>query len=305
MAGAWPFLLVATLAVATSGLLLLTGGRADTQALAARASGVRAGRRSLRVQWDAFVRGTRWGTRLTTKLTSAGIGLRSGDFVGIVVAGALAGYCAARMVVAPVAAPVGTALVVWGAFAWVRRKRSQRREQFVTQLPELARVLSNATSAGLAIRTAVEMAAAELDDPAGGELRRVAEELRLGQSIDVALENLEARMPSREVAVLIGTLIIQHRAGGSLVSALRDMATTLDARHDLRRELKTLMAGSVYTSYVVVAMGVGSLVVLNLIHPGAVHTMTSKLIGQAALVVAGLLYSLGFFLIKRTTRIAT
>jgi hypothetical protein len=33
--------------------------------------------------------------------------------------------------------------------------------------------------------------------------------------------------------------------------------------------------------------------------------MTSKLIGQAALVVAGLLYSLGFFLIKRTTRIAT
>jgi tight adherence protein B len=273
--------------------------------LAARASGVGTGRRAVRSRWDSFVRGTRWGTRLSIKLTSAGISLRSGDFAGLLLVGALAGYGAARMLVSAVVAPVGGALVVWGAFAWVRRRRSQRRDQFVTQLPELARVLSNATSAGLAIRTAIEMAAAELDDPAGGELRRVAEELRLGQSIDIALANLEARMPSREVGVLIGTLIIQHRAGGSLVSALRDMATTLDARHDLRRELKTLMAGSVYTSYVVVAMGVGSLLVLNLIHPGAVKIMTSKLIGQAALGVAGLLYALGFFLIRRTTRIAT
>ena len=305
MGAAWPYLLVATLAAATAGLLLLSRGRADGLALAARASGVHPGRRALRSQWDDYVRGTRWGKRLSAKLASAGIGLRSGDFVGLVAVGALAGFVAARMVVSTVVAPLGAALVVWGAFAWVRRRRAQRRDQFVTQLPELARVLSNATSAGLAIRTAVEMAAAELDDPAGGELRRVAEELRLGQSIDVALANLEARMPSREVGVLIGTLIIQHRAGGSLVSALRDMAATLDARHDLRRELKTLMAGSVYTSYVVVVMGVGSLLVLNLIHPGALHTMTSKLIGQVALAVAGLLYALGFFLIKRTTRIAT
>src|SRR5205823_2762244 len=155
--------------------------------------------------------------------------LRTGDFVALVVAGALTGYTGARMIVAGAVAPLVGSLVVWGAFAWIRRRLAQRRDQFVTQLPELARVLSNATSAGLAIRTAVEMAAGELDDPAGGELRRVAEELRLGQSIDVALANLEARMPSREVGVLIGTLIIQHRAGGSLVNALRDMATTLDA----------------------------------------------------------------------------
>src|SRR3954470_12046531 len=108
MAAAWPFLLVATLAVATVGLLLLTRGRADSQALAARASGVRAGRRSLRVQWDAFVRSTKWGTRLTTKLTSAGIGLRTGDFAALVVAGAVAGYGAARIIVAGAVAPVGS-----------------------------------------------------------------------------------------------------------------------------------------------------------------------------------------------------
>lgn len=305
MAAAWPYLLLATLVVAAAGLRLVHAGRSDRRALAARVSGVHAIRPAVRSRWDGLVRGRSWGARLAARLTAAGIGVRPGDFVGLVVLGAVAASLAARALVSTTVAPVGGAIVVWAAFAWVRRRRAHRTEQFVGQLPELARVLSNATSAGLAIRTAVEMAATELDDPAGAELRRVAEELRLGQSIDVALANLEARMPSREVGVLIGTLIIQHRAGGSLVSALREMAAALDARHDLRRELKTLLAGSVYTSYVVVVMGVGSLLVLNLIHPGALHTMTSKLIGQVALAVAGLLYGLGFFLIKRTTRIET
>ena len=45
-----------------------------------------------------------------------------------------------------------------------------RTEHFITQLPELARMLANATQAGLALRTAVGMAAEELEAPAGEEL---------------------------------------------------------------------------------------------------------------------------------------
>jgi tight adherence protein B len=175
----------------------------------------------------------------------------------------------------------------------------------VAQLPELARVLSNAASAGLAIRSAVEMAALELDDPAGSELRRVSEELRVGQPIDLALANLEERMPSREVGVLVGTLVIQHRAGGSLVTSLREMSHTLDARQELRREVRTIMAGAVFTSYVVIVMGLGSLLMLNSINPGILDKMTSRPVGQAALGLAAALYSVGFLLIRRTTRIET
>jgi tight adherence protein B len=239
------------------------------------------------------------------KLTASGIEMGPGDFMGVLCGVALGAFALVNATLSGRLAVLAGPGAVWGVFLWVRRKRDQRRDRFVAQLPELARVLSNAASAGLATRTAVEMAATELDDPAGSELRRVSDELRIGQSVDVALVNLERRMPSREVAVLVGTLVIQHRAGGSLITALRDMSHTLEARQDLRREVRTIMAGSVYTSYVVVIMGLGSLLLVNSMSPGVLDKMTSRPLGQAALGLAAALYAVGFLLIRRTTRIET
>ena len=71
------------------------------------------------------------------------------------------------------------------------------------------------------------------------------------------MENLGERLPSRELSVLVTTLAIQQRSGGDLVRALSDMATTLEARRETQREVKTLMAGATATSYVVMFIGGG------------------------------------------------
>jgi tight adherence protein B len=56
------------------------------------------------------------------------------------------------------------------------------------------------------------------------------------------------------------------------------------------------------TGYLVIAMGVGMLFLLNAIQPGSVEAMTGHLVGQIALVISGALFLLGFFLIRRMTR---
>jgi tight adherence protein B len=81
------------------------------------------------------------------------------------------------------------------------------------------------------------------------------------------------------------------------------MALTLDLRRDLHREVRTLMAGSVFTGWIVALLGIGSIVMLNLISPGVMEKMASRLIGQVALAIAGSLYFLGFVLIRRATRV--
>jgi tight adherence protein B len=212
------------------------------------------------------------------------------------------------MVVANVFLPWVLALVVAGVclrgcWAWVEYQREKRRERFIAQLPEVARLLSNASSAGLAVRRSIEMAAAELDEPAATEMSLIAEELRLGQNVEQALRHLEERMPSREVGVLISTLVIQQRAGGDLVHALQELASALDARRDLIREVRTVMSGSVFTSYMVAGIGIFMLFLINSMSPGAFDKMLGSPWGIAALVLSGALYSLGFMLIRRTTRI--
>jgi tight adherence protein B len=148
-------------------------------------------------------------------------------------------------------------------------------------MPELARVLANATSAGLSLRTSIEMAADELSDPASSELRRIAQAMAFGQSLDASLQAVQERLPSREVAVLTSTLLVSARSGGSLVTALRDIADTLDNRKEVRREVRTVLAQATATGYIVIGMGVALLFMLNTVRPGTVEKMTVSPLGRA------------------------
>lgn len=234
---------------------------------------------------------------------------------------ALAGSARSPLAVALAGVGSGIALatVLWQVFApafgvlglvmgmlllrgWLRRGKERRNEAFIAQMPELARVLANATSAGLSISTAIAIAADELDDPARTELRQVSTSLTFGDDIEAALNGVRERLPSREVAVLMSTLLVSARAGGSLVTSLRNIADTLEERKETRREIRSTLAQSVATGYTVIGMGFALLLLLNVIFPGTVETMTRNPIGQVALLFAGTLFTGGFLVIRRMTR---
>ena len=136
--------------------------------------------------------------------------------------------------------PSGWLLLRW----WLRRGRDRRRERFVQQIPELARVLANATNAGLSISTAWAVAETELAEPAKTEIKRLNASIRFGASLEEAMLQLNDRLPAREVRVLMSTLVVSARSGGSLIKALRDISLTLDERKEVRREVRTTLAQS-------------------------------------------------------------
>jgi tight adherence protein B len=204
---------------------------------------------------------------------------------------------------APAFAVVGLA----GGFlllrSWLRRSRERRRERFVQQIPELARVLSNGANAGLSITTAWVVAEGEMAEPAKTEIQRLNAAVRFGTSLEDAMLQMNDRLPAREVRVLMSTLVVSARSGGSLIKALRDISLTLDDRKEVRREVRTVLAQSRATGALVTVMGVGILLALNAIQPGTVERMTQTLVGQIALVVSIGLFLIGHVTVQRMTRI--
>jgi len=298
-------LLVLTLGLAFTGTLVYVGGTTRRAELAARgAGGVGEPRMRLLSVLDRRLRRTSSGRRLAQWVQSAGGKLAPIDVVmlgggGGLVLGIVLGVVASP----PVAFLLGYAVSIGGVRFYVERERSRRRDLFVAQLPEIARLLSNGTSAGLSLAGAVEMAADEIADPAGEELRFVVQEMRLGQPLDVSLERLRDRLPSREVAVLMTTIIIQQRAGGDTVRALGELGGTLEARKDLVREIRTMLSGTVYTGYMVAGLGAAAVLGLNLLSPGVLREMTSSLLGLVAIGVSAALWAVGFALIRKATRV--
>lgn len=308
-----PLALLAIGATLLCGLLAIAGvrtyaaGRAQRQAVVDRLADERAlpasGRRRRFPSVDRTLRATRFGRRLELRLAATGLDVTPGEFfVGMLAAVAVL-WLVAQATLAPFFGPIAALVAVWAAFAFLNWQRQKRIERFINQLPELSRILANATQAGLALRTALGMAAEELEAPAGEELAKVSDKLAVGHSVDEALGELAERLPSRELVVLVTTLVLSNRAGGTVVGSLRNLTTTLEERKETRREVRTQLSQVVVTAYVVPLLGIGTLLLMNRIAPGAIDRMTSSFLGQLAVVVAFALYGLGFFFIRRLSKI--
>lgn len=296
---------VISLVLAVWGFTSLAVGQSDQRRLAARGLLDDAERQANGplVKLDARLRRTDLGRRAALRIAASGVRIRvSTAFLIIAVAGLLAMFIIGEFlgIIMGVVAAVAVGMAF---FSYLRRQEARRRDEFINQLPELARVLSNATSAGLAIRTAVGMAAEELGDPAGTELRRTADSLAFGQSFEDAMNDLQERLPSRELGVLISTLVVSSRSGGSLVTALRTISTTLEERKETRRETQTILGEAVATGWALAFMGFGSIFLLNVVQHGSIKHMSGILIGQIILIVSVGLFSAGLYLIRRMTRI--
>lgn len=299
-------LLAASGAVGVLGLWQLLAGGSRRAELAARGrAGVGDGStRSLVRVLDLRFRRTPTGERMAAWMAGAGVGMRPVELIALVTAAAVVGTIVfANLFATWLALVLAVGGAVLAARAWIERKRGSRRDAFVAQLPEVARMLSNGASAGLSMPQAVRMTSKELADPAGEELQRVIEEMQVGRSVEDALEALSQRLPSREVSVLMTTLIIQQRGGGDTVTALAELAGTLEARKDLRREIATLLSGVIFTSYLVAGIGAGTILIVNLMSPGVTRQMTSTPVGIAGIVIAAILWTVAFVAIRRTVRV--
>lgn len=259
--------------------------------------------RRLRRRLDELARRTWPGRRLGDRLDRAALPLTVGEAVIATAVTSAAAYWLVSVVLNHVFAVVALVLTPLACFQLVTRFIRRRAAAMVDQLPALAGALASGTGAGLSLSSALQMAVEDLPDPVAGELRLALESLSVGFGTEAALREMGRRLPSRELDLLVTTLVIQARGGGNLVRALRRLTETLEARLEVRRESASTTAGSTSTAYLITAMGFLTVAGLQRAFPGALDKAMSSTLGAIALTVACGLQALGIVLVRRVTRV--
>ena len=240
---------------------------------------------------------------LGRRIAAAGLGWSPVTVVLDVLAAMAVMLVVGKFLVGYIASTVLALLLPAAGLQWLSRKAARRREDFTAQLPELARIIANGNSAGLSVGRCVAMAGRELSEPAGGEMLRVAAHLDLGWSLDRALHALAERLPSREINVLVRTIVIQSRTGGALTDALAEISQTLEDRKELRREVRTVILGSAMSGYAVMIIGAAAIILLNLLKPGMLDNLAGSIPGRIILIVSLALFLIGGALMRVVSRV--
>ncbi len=182
----------------------------------------------------------------------------------------------------------------------LRRRRARRFEQ---QLPMALLMLASALRAGVALPTGLRHMVEQGSAPLAQEFGLMLREQRLGVPWDQALENLNTRMAADSTALVVAAMRIAAQTGGNLAEALESIAQTVRARLQLQAKLRALTSQGRMQAWIVGALPLLLLVVLDRLEPEIMGLLWRTPLGWAVLAVVAVLETAGVLLIRRIVRI--
>jgi tight adherence protein B len=254
-----------------------------------------------------------WGSNLARELARADIALKPSEFLAIRVA-ALLGLPLVAFLLGPFVSVLGTPIAwlaalllgFWLPGFWLGRRKARRLKAFNTNLADTIMLLANALRAGSSFLQAVEMIVRETQPPVSTEFARVIREVNLGLTTDEALANLNRRVRSDDLDLMITAIAIQHQVGGNLAEILDTIAFTIRERVRIKGEIRTLTAQQRMSGYVVGFLPIALVLLLSVIAPNFMSPMfrsPPELLGLPAgmfiLAGGGIMMLIGFMFIRR------
>jgi tight adherence protein B len=156
-------------------------------------------------------------------------------------------------------------LLPYGILSW---KRGRRIGAFNGVLAECIDMLGRALRAGHSVAGAIEMVAENGQEPAASEFGEVFKQLNLGLPMRDALLQLLDRVPSADLRVLVTAILVQRDTGGNLVEILDRTVFVIRERLRIQGEIQVQTAQGRLTGWILTALPVVMMVLLNLVNPG-------------------------------------
>jgi tight adherence protein B len=148
----------------------------------------------------------------------------------------------------------------------VRVLQNRYQRQFLDALPDALDLIVRAVKAGLPVPEAMEVVAKEIRAPVGAEFRRLLDELRIGTSMEEALQSAADRVRVPDFRFFMVSLLLQRQTGGGIAETLANLSTIIRQRKALRLKARALTAEAQASAMIMAAMPVVAGVGLFLIN---------------------------------------
>ena len=128
---------------------------------------------------------------------------------------------------------------------------AKRVKNFNARFPDAIELLVRGLRSGLPIGESVNVVGSEIPGVVGEEFRRVSDKVRIGRTMDQALQETADRIGTPEFQFFVITLNIQRETGGNLAETLSNLADVLRKRQQMKLKIKAMSSESKASVYIV------------------------------------------------------
>ncbi len=181
--------------------------------------------------------------------------------------------------------------------------RSKRVNAFNAGLPAAIDIMARSIRVGQSLSAAVETVASQSARPLSSEFAEIVKRQGLGLPFREALLQLAERVPSSDLQFLVTAMLVQKETGGNLVQTLERSAEVIRERVKIQGDVRTRTAQGRLTGWILTALPVVLLIVLNIVNPEYSRVLFVEPLGRKLLIGAAIMLFLGGISIRKIVRI--
>jgi tight adherence protein B len=133
----------------------------------------------------------------------------------------------------------------------VNRFIKKRSAQFTARFPDAIELMVRGLRSGLPISETVGVVGSEIPGPVGIEFKDVADKMRIGRTMEAALQETADRLKTPEFQFFVISLAIQRETGGNLAETLGNLAEVLRKRSQMKLKIKAMSSESKASAWIV------------------------------------------------------
>jgi tight adherence protein B len=127
----------------------------------------------------------------------------------------------------------------------------RRLANFTARFPDAIDLLVRGLRSGLPVTETLGVVAKEVPGPVGEEFKLVTERIKIGRSMEDALQESANRLQTPEFNFFCITLAIQRETGGNLAETLSNLGAVLRSRAQMKLKIRALSSESKASAYIV------------------------------------------------------
>jgi len=175
----------------------------------------------------------------------------------------------------------------------------RRTNAFNSKFPDAIELLVRGLRSGLPVTETLGIVSSEVPGPVGEEFKMVTERIRIGKTMEDALQDTADRLGTPEFQFFCITLAIQRETGGNLAETLSNLAEVLRKRAQMKLKIRAMSSESKASAYIVGALPFVVFALIWWINPGYID----KFFIDERLMVAGMFgliwMSIGAFIMAK------
>ena len=160
----------------------------------------------------------------------------------------------------------------------------RRIAKFNSNFPDAIDLMVRGLRSGLPISETMIVVANEIQGPVGIEFRSVADKMKIGRTMESALQETADRLGTPEFQFFVISLAIQRETGGNLAETLSNLSDVLRKRAQMKLKIRAMSSESKASAYIVGSLPFIVFSLVWMINPGYMANFFT----DQRLIVAGL-----------------